>query len=109
MVKKVLTGFVAASAICCVSATAFAEKGSVKTGEAKFKALCAVCHPDGGNIMNPKKTLLKQDRETNNIKTTDDIIAKMRNPGPGMTKFDEKTLSNKDAQAIAEYILKTFN
>jgi hypothetical protein len=26
-----------------------------------------------------------------------------------MTKFDEKTVSNKDAHAIAEYILNTFN
>jgi cytochrome c6 len=32
----------------------------------------------------------------------------MRNPGPGMTKFDEKTLPQKDAKAIAEYIHKTF-
>jgi cytochrome c6 len=32
----------------------------------------------------------------------------MRNPGPGMTKFDEKIISTKEAQAIAEYILKTF-
>lgn len=108
MVKKALTVIIAASTLWCIAAPAFAEKGSDK-GEAKFKALCAVCHPDGSNIMNPKKTLHKQDREANNVKTADDIVAKMRNPGPGMTKFDEKTVSNKDAHAIAEYILKTFN
>jgi cytochrome c6 len=32
----------------------------------------------------------------------------MRNPGPGMTKFDKKTISDKEARAIADYILKTF-
>ena len=32
----------------------------------------------------------------------------MRNPGEGMTKFDAKTISDKDAKAIAEYVLKTF-
>jgi len=32
----------------------------------------------------------------------------MRNPGPGMTKFDEKTIPEETAKAIAEYILETF-
>jgi cytochrome c6 len=32
----------------------------------------------------------------------------MRNPGPGMTKFDKKEISDKEAKAIAEYVLKTF-
>jgi len=44
----------------------------------------------------------------NNIKTAADIIRIIRNPGPGMSKFDEKTLSNLDAKAIADYILKSF-
>ena len=77
-------------------------------GAAKFKEQCAVCHVDGGNIINTKKTLQKKDREANNIKTAADIVRNMRNPGPGMTKFDEKTISDKDAASIAEYILKTY-
>jgi len=77
-------------------------------GEDLFKQHCAPCHPNGGNIVNPQKTLRQKDREANGVKTASDIVGKTRNPGPGMTKFDEKALSNKDAQAIAEYILKTF-
>jgi len=107
--KRSLLGIFVVLVLCCSAAYVFAEKGSAKTGETKFKALCTVCHPEGGNVMNPKKTLHKQDREMNNVKTADDIVARMRNPGPGMTKFDEKTVSNKDAHAIAEYILNTFN
>jgi cytochrome c6 len=109
MMKKTLWGIFVVLVICSSAVYVFAEKGSDKTGETKFKALCAVCHPDGGNVMNPKKTLHREDREANNVKTADDIVAKMRNPGPGMTKFDEKTVANKDAHAIAEYVLKTFN
>ncbi len=82
------------------------EKG--KSGQAEFKEHCAVCHPDGGNIVNPKKTLHKADREKNNVKTAADIMGKMRNPGPGMTKFDQKTIPDAEAKKIAEYILKTF-
>jgi cytochrome c6 len=32
----------------------------------------------------------------------------MRAPEAGMTKFDKKTIPDKDAKAIAEYVLKTF-
>ncbi len=73
-----------------------------------FKQNCAVCHPDGGNIVNPKKTLHKQDREANNVKTEADIVKIMRNPGPGMIKFDEKTIPDKQAKEIAGYILQSF-
>lgn len=78
------------------------------TGEALFKQHCAVCHVDGGNLITPQKTLHKKDREKNNIKTAQDIIKNMRKPGPGMTQFSEKTIPEKDAKAIAEYIIKTF-
>jgi len=95
----------------------FAEEAE-QTGEALFKQNCSPCHPDGGNIFNKDKTLSKKDREMNNIKTADDIVKKMRNPGAfdfhpsqwsGMKVFDETKLSDRDARKIAEYILKTFN
>jgi len=88
---------------------AFAEKAGAKNaGEMEFKEHCAVCHPDGGNIINPKKTLHTKDLEANKIKVAADIVKIMRNPGPGMTSFDEKAVSNKESHEIAEYILKTF-
>ncbi len=105
--KKASLVVVSVAGVICLGflPAAAAEKG----GEALFKANCAVCHPDGGNIVNPAKTLHKKDRDANNVKTAKDIMHRMRNPGPGMTKFDEKTVSDKDAKEIAEYILKTFN
>lgn len=87
------------------------------SGEALFNKHCAVCHPAGGNVVNPEKTLKRKDRETNNIITAKDIVNKIRNPGPvpdhpkglsGMTPFDEATLSNDDALKIAYYVLQTF-
>lgn len=79
-----------------------------KSGEALFKEHCALCHPDGGNIVNPKKTLHKKDLDANKIKSKDDIVRVMRKPGPGMTTFDAKLISDKDAKELAEYILKKF-
>ncbi len=90
--------------------TAFVKPSAAnEKGEALFKQHCAICHVDGGNIINPQKTLHKKDREAHNVKTARDIIHNMRKPGPGMTQFDEKTISEKQAHEIAEYVLKTFN
>jgi cytochrome c6 len=96
-------------ALCLSVALAGAAdaKGS-KAGEELFKKHCSACHPEGGNIINPQKTLQKKDRIANNIKSAKDIIGKMRKPGPGMTEFDKKAVSDKEAKEIAEYILKTF-
>jgi cytochrome c6 len=53
-------------------------------------------------------TLHKKDREAHGVKTAKDIVGMMRNPKPGMTKFDSKTIPDKDAMAIAEHILATY-
>jgi cytochrome c6 len=114
--KKILAVAVATLSLCAfISAGSLAaeEKKEPKTmkkisGEAEFKEHCSVCHPDGDNVITPEKTLHKKDLDANGVKKTADIIGKMRNPGPGMTKFDKKTISDKEARAIADYILKTF-
>lgn len=84
-----------------------AEKKESK-GAKLFQQNCAACHPDGGNIISPAFTLHKKDRDAHGVKTARNIVGKMRNPGPGMTRFDTKTISDKDAEEIAEYILKAF-
>jgi cytochrome c6 len=107
MMRKIIT--IALLSILGVSTAAFAEKSEATSlGEAKFKEHCTLCHPDGGNIINAKKTLHKKDLTANNIKNEGDILKIVRKPGPGMTTFDAKTLSDKDAGEIAKYILKTF-
>lgn len=103
--KVMVILFVAASLVLGGNSISSADG---KTGETLFKQHCASCHPDGGNIIDPKKTLSKKNREANGIKSKDDIVKFMRKPGPGMTAFDEKILSEKAAKEIAEYILKKF-
>ncbi|MCM2359184.1 MAG: c-type cytochrome [Geobacteraceae bacterium] len=108
--KKGLIATIAMLALSAFATTGFADtkKGEKIDGAKEFKEHCAVCHPDGGNIVNPKKTLSKKDREANGIKSVKDLVQNMRKPGPGMTPFDAKAISDKEAKAIAEYILKTF-
>lgn len=78
------------------------------TGEAVFKEHCAACHAGGGNTIKADKTLSREDRKKHGIKTAMDIVRLMRKPGEGMTVFDKKTISDKEAQAVAAYIIKTF-
>jgi cytochrome c6 len=107
--KKVLVVLILVVSFVSFISAGFASKEAAgKSGEELFKQHCAVCHPDGGNIINPKFTLHKKDLQEHKIKKAGDIIRKMRHPGEGMTKFDKKTVSDADAKKIAEYILKTF-
>lgn len=85
-----------------------AASATATTGEQLFKQHCAACHPNGGNTITPAKTLSKKAMADRNIKSADDIVKIMRNPGPGMNKFDEGMIPNDDAKKIGDYILATF-
>ena len=101
---------VVVTALVAIASAGFADtpKGKKIDAKQEFDKHCASCHPDGGNAMNPAKTLSKKDRDAAGLKTAKEIVRYMRNPGPGMTKFDKKAMSDKEAKAIAEYIVKTF-
>ena len=77
-------------------------------GKDLFKKSCAMCHPNGGNIIKKDKTLKEDILKKNGLNTREDIVNFMRKPGSGMTAFDEAKLPQKDAEAIAEYIMATF-
>lgn len=86
-----------------------APKAATKlSGEGSFKKYCAACHAGGGNIIRPVKTLQRKDREANGVKTAADIVRLLRDPGPEMPKFDEKSVSEAEAEAIAEYVIDAF-
>jgi cytochrome c6 len=104
----IITAFLLA--VCLSATTGFSDtkKGEKIDGKKEFEEHCAVCHPNGGNTINAQKLLNKKSLRANGVKSAKDIIDKIRNPGPGMTNFDEKTISNKEATAIAIYIMKTF-
>ncbi len=97
--------------LVAISAVSFNAQADAKVkidAKAEFEKHCASCHPKGGNIVNASKTIGKIALEANGIKGAKDIVAKMRNPGPGMTRFEKKEISDREAKAIAEYILSTF-
>lgn len=97
-------------AVCLAATTGIcaSKKGEKIDAGKAYEKHCSACHPKGGNIINTRKPLDRKSLNASGVKGAKDIVAKMRNPGPGMTRFDEKTIPNREALAIAEYILKTF-
>jgi len=97
MKKGIILATLALSATMMASAASAAPAD----GEAIFKAKCASCHPDGGNIMKPTETL-------KGMKDSKKIVSKVRKGGGGMPAFDAKAISDADAKQLADYIIKTF-
>ncbi|BCS52950.1 c-type cytochrome [Geobacter sp. SVR] len=109
MAQNCLTLSLPMVALCLLATAGFCDtEGGKIDGKKEFDKHCAVCHPNGGNTINSQKTLSKKAMKANGITSSKDIIAIMRKPGPGMTVFDQKTIPDKEAKVIADYILKTF-
>jgi cytochrome c6 len=106
--KRVFLAFMSVSFVVVLCSGIPAEAAKAPPGEQAFVKNCAVCHANGGNIINPAKPINKKNLKAKGIRKPADIVRQMRNPGPGMTRLDEKTIPEKEARAIAEYILKTF-
>ncbi|MDH4099637.1 MAG: c-type cytochrome [Nitrospirota bacterium] len=81
---------------------------SFANGEEVFNKNCKSCHANGGNIANPKKTLKKADMDANNVKSADDVVKIIRAATKPMPSYDASKISDADAKAVAEYVLKTF-
>ena len=101
-----LSGALAVSLGC--SKGKVVDKATLAQGKTLFEAYCASCHKNGGNVVNSQKTLYRQDREANGIKSPDDIINVMRNPGSGMPKYGKDTLDDDKAAAVAQYVFSSF-
>lgn len=79
-----------------------------QAGEALFKQYCSPCHPDGGNVSDPQRTLRGSDLRANHITRPEDIVRIMRNPLSRMIRFDTATISDQDAMTIGGYVLNAF-
>lgn len=77
-------------------------------GEKLFKEFCAACHPDGSNVLNPQKTLHTAVLAQYKITRAEDMIRLLRDPGPGMRKFEPETITDDEARKIYQYVVTTF-
>jgi len=75
-----------------------------------FEEFCSRCHPNGGNVINPQKNLKEATRAANNLKTEDDLVTYLMNPGPGMPRLIHRDygLSEAAARKIIQYIMQAY-
>ncbi len=83
-------------------------KTDINRGEQLYKQYCASCHPDGGNVSDPKNNLFKSTLKAKRLTKPEDIVKIMRKPVSRMISFDASTISDEDARAIAVYVLEAF-
>ncbi|MDD2365514.1 MAG: c-type cytochrome [Desulfuromonadaceae bacterium] len=84
------------------------NKEYLQKGKALFKEFCQNCHPDGGNVTDPAKTLYGRSLHKNGIYNQLDIVRIMRKPVSRMLQFDSNIISDEDAYLIADFILYTY-
>jgi cytochrome c6 len=109
LMKRAGFGGICVFLMLCGAAVAFGQNpADVSAGEGLFKQYCQACHPNGKNVINPAKTLYTQDLKKNKIETPEAIVSIIRKAPAGMTSFSGTVVSDKDAEAIARYILQTF-
>ncbi|MBX6423277.1 c-type cytochrome [Thermosulfurimonas sp. F29] len=82
--------------------------GTPEKGARLFRRHCNFCHPGGRNVVRKGKELYREVLIRNGITSPEDIVKKMRHPGPGMPTFSERRIPDDEARAIAEYVWKTF-
>jgi len=104
--RKLVMGWVCVGLF--LGAVGLALGADLERGEKLFGRHCSFCHPNGRNTIRPEKNLKRDTLIKNGITSPEDIIKKMRHPGPGMPPFSEKRISPEQAQDIAHYIWETF-
>jgi len=111
MKKRAIACCLLAGTMCVVTLAKAQEEPAVASGRRLFEKHCAVCHPNGGNVVNPNKTLRKKHLADNGLSIPDALVSYMQNPGTGMPKLvhEDREITNKQAKSIAAYIIETFN
>ena len=102
------TALIGAVCVMLAGCSGRVENTSSESGEALFLRLCSGCHPGGRNVKYPAKSLDRMTLAANGITDEGGIVRVLRSPGPGMPQFDRSRLTDRDAAAVARYVLTTF-
>lgn len=104
--KKWLRGLIGLGVFLGMASFSFGA--DLDKGKKLFLRHCSFCHPGGKNVIRPSKNLKRKTLIKNGITSPEDIVQKMRRPGPGMPVFSERRISPEDALSIAHYVWETF-
>lgn len=108
-----ITAARAASAIAATAACLLTQQPafSAEAGLVIFESKCAACHADGGNVINPGKTLSAQALEKNKYSTQEAVVNLVRNGKGQMPKYQGaipaiSRLDDQQLEDVAAYVLE---
>lgn len=99
--KKIL---LSALVIVGIAFFSLARPALAADGAAVFTANCASCHQGGKNVVNPAKTLKKEDLSKYGKDSVEAIVTQVTKGAGAMPAFGGR-LSAGDIEAVANYVL----
>lgn len=102
--KKILGLILLLITVVSFSFASPALAGDAAKGAAIFSANCASCHMGGKNVVNPAKTLQKEDLEKYGMYDLESIKTQVTNGKGAMPAFASR-LSAEDIENVAAYVL----
>ena len=102
--KKIVSICLAAIAAFMLLATPARADGDVTAGAGIFSANCAACHAGGKNVVNPAKTLKKEDLEKYDMLSEEAIVTQVTNGKAAMPAFKGR-LKPAQIENVAAYVV----
>jgi cytochrome c6 len=101
--KAIRAMLIIAACMCSCSIAAFTQDSATgSSGNVVFNQHCAACHANGGNVVNPNKPL----KGAQTLNTFEAFLPWIRHPDQPMPSFPPSTISDQQAKALYDYILK---
>ena len=101
--KTILVMLVLGVATCSFVLAAFTQDSAQgSSGNVLFNEQCAVCHPNGGNTVNPNKPL----KGSPAMQKFDVFLTWIRKPDQPMPPFPSSKISDQKAKELYDYLLK---
>jgi cytochrome c6 len=108
--KRVLSGAFLAVTLLSISSLSTQAAPDLEAGKKIFSANCAACHRNGGNTVNPKKTLSLADLKANQKDTLAAVSAQVTNGKSPMPAFGKTgKLKPPEIESVAAYVLDQAN
>ena len=103
--KKKFSLLILSSAVFAFGPQHFAQAADAAAGKDAFVKYCNACHMGGKNVINPMKTLKKEDLEKYGKFSLEAIVTLVTNGAGAMPGFKSQ-MKPEDIENVAAYVLE---
>ena len=103
--KRILSAVLALIPVFAILISSPAYAADAAAGAQIFSANCAACHAGGKNLVNPAKTLSKEDLDANGMNSAEAIVNQVTNGKNAMPAFGGR-IAPDQIENVAAYVLE---